>query len=96
MFNLGVVFLILQDEAQMWQCWLYSLRVFAEMGLEYRVRGVLEVLYGQICRFFGEAFFDQALSEERFWRIFEQPLREMERSYGAESVALVLDALMQI
>ena len=96
LFNIGIVCLALHEMEQVWYCWLYSLAIFLQMGVDYRVRSILESLSVQICRVLGADFFDQDGWQAVLKNLFAEPLAELCETYGEDVEALVLEALMTL
>ncbi|MEL6276583.1 MAG: hypothetical protein AAFW75_11805 [Cyanobacteria bacterium J06636_16] len=95
LFNLGMVYLEQDEPEQVWRCWLHSLAVFAQMGLDYRIRGTLDSLYWLLCRTEDVTFIETEFSRAALAQFFAEPLAEIQTSFGEETVDLVLDTLMK-
>jgi len=96
LFNLGIVCLALHEMEQVWYCWLHSLAIFLQMGVDYRVRSILESLYVQICRTQGDDFFDHNDCHAVLKNLFAKPLAELCEACGEDVEVLVLEALMTL
>lgn len=96
LFNIGIVCLALHEMEQVWYCWLHSLALFLQLGVDYRVRSILESLYVQICRVLGDDFFDQNDYQAVLKNLFAETLAALCETYGEDVEALVLEALMTL
>ena len=95
LFNLGGVMVALGETDDVFGCWLRSLMVFIELGLEFRIQTVVRALYGYLCHAVDSTFLDQPVTAERVWSVWKVPLDAMAEEYGQEAVTAMVACLVK-
>ena len=96
LFNLGGIYILTEQTEEGWLLWLKSMLIYDKLQLNNQVQLILKHFFVELCKHFGEKFFDNKITKKVYKKIFSSQLNAISAELGHDAAQRVIELLITI